>query len=309
MDPSAVVGRIFDIQRFCIHDGPGIRTTVFFKGCPLACAWCHNPESQSADRELFYTRALCIGCGACSAACPEHVHLIVDGSHSMDRSACIRCFRCVEVCPTAALEAVGREVTVDEVLAEVERDRVFYEQSGGGMTLSGGEPLAQSAFARALLEAAHRSGLHTCVETSGFGAVESVLELAQQTDLLLWDLKDTDEGRHRRFTGAPLAPILANLSAVDAAGHSTVLRCILLETINLTEDHLEGVAAVWASLRHCIGVELLPYHALGRAKLDRLGYTITTGSSCVDAWTPSPDRIDWVKGYLSDRGVRVVDEA
>lgn len=306
-DAPTVTGLVFDIQRFCIHDGPGIRTAVFLKGCPLACPWCHNPESQSTARELFYTPTLCIGCGACVAACPHGVHRAIDGAHSMDRSHCALCFGCAEACPTAALEPVGRGMTVAEVMAEAERDRVFYEQSGGGITLTGGEPLAQPAFSLALLDAARGSGLHSCVETCGFASRETVLSAAQRADLLLWDIKDTDPDRHSRTTGAPLEPILDNLRAVDREGHEALLRCILVEGVNLEAAHLDGIAALWGELGHCQGVEILPYHALGRSKVERLGRTADVRPAASDPWSPNPDRVDWARAYLAARGVQVVD--
>ena len=302
-----MTGLIFDIQRFCIHDGPGIRTTVFLKGCPLACLWCHNPESQTTEKELFYTPALCIGCGGCVAACPHGIHSVVDQAHVMDRSRCTLCFRCVDACPTAALESVGREVTVEDVMAEVERDRVFYEQSDGGMTVSGGEPLAQAGFTNALLDAAHGAGFHTCAETCGLASEEAVLDMARRTDLLLWDLKDTDADRHMRNTGGPLETVLSNLTVVDREGHETLLRCILVEGVNLEVEHLDGIATVWAALSHSRGVELLPYHALGRSKLERLGRAVSEWGGAGDPWVPAPERVEWAKAHLTERGVRVVE--
>ena len=280
-------GLVFDIQRFCVHDGPGIRTTVFLKGCPLDCAWCHNPESKASQPELFYTPHLCIGCGRCVDECPCGAQAMIDGRHAFDRSRCNVCLKCVDKCPTRALEAAGREMTVEEVIAEVERDRVFYEQSGGGITISGGEPMAQFEFTRELLGAAKQAGLHTCIETSGVGPAARCVEIVPLVDLFYWDIKDTDPARHLANTGAALEPILANLRAVDEAGGATFLRCIMLAGVNMTRDHLDGIIEVYRSLSNCRGVELLEYHRLGNSKLERLGIPARDDASLV----PDPDEL------------------
>lgn len=196
---------------------------------------------------------------------------MTEGMHVFERSRCTVCLECVERCPTRALEVAGREMTVEEVIAEVMRDRVFYEQSGGGITVSGGEPMAQFEFTRELLTAAKRAGLHTCIETSGVGPTARYVGIVPLVDLFYWDLKDTDRTRHRANTGAALEPILANLKAVDEAGGVTFLRCIMLAGLNMTPDHLDGIIKVYRGLTNCRGVELLEYHRLGNSKLERLG--------------------------------------
>lgn len=285
-------GTVFDIQRFCTHDGPGIRTVVFLKGCSLDCAWCHNPESKSRQPELFYTPRLCIGCGSCASVCPEGAQRMTEEGHTFDRSLCRTCLTCVERCFSRALEIAGREMTADEALAEVEKDRVFYEESGGGLTLSGGEPMAQFEFIRAVLEGA--KNLHTCIETCGFGPSERFLEILSLVDLFLWDIKDTDEARHLQNTGAPLAPILENLSLVDEAGGVTILRCPLIVGVNLSNDHLDKIASIYRSLRNCRGIELLPYHPLGDSKYARLGIPRAPDPSL----EPTPEMISAARAYL-----------
>jgi len=275
---SALKGRVFDIQRMSIHDGPGIRTTVFLKGCALRCAWCHNPEGLDPNPQLSFAPALCIGCGDCARVCPNGAHLTVDGVHQLDRSRCKLCFACVEACCSTALEIVGKEMTVDEVLAEVIRDKPFYDESGGGMTVSGGEPLAQFEFTKNLLIAARVRGLHTCLETSGFNSCVDVTALVPLVDLFLFDVKETDPERHRAFTGQSNAAILDNLRRLDAAGAAIVLRCVIIPEVNLRDSHLEAVAELARSLRKGRGVEIMGYHRLGEGKRQRLGIIREDGS-------------------------------
>ncbi len=198
-------------------------------------------------------------------------HFIGDGDHQLDRSRCIACFSCVEECQGGALEVVGREMTVEEVLAEVLRDKVYYEESGGGMTLSGGEPLTQFEFTRSLLREARMCGLHTCLETSGFGAADDVVELVPWVDLFLFDVKETDPVRHRVFTGQCNTVIMENLRRLHDAGAAIILRCVILPEVNLRDNHLEYLAALARSLRNVRGIELMGYHPFGDGKQQRLG--------------------------------------
>ena len=262
---------IVDIQRFCTHDGPGIRTTVFLKGCPLNCLWCQNPESRESTRELSFNHVACSFCGSCVSACPNGVHHVTGLEHRLDRTKCRRCFRCVEVCVTGALEIVGQEMTVEEVVREVVKDRVFFDSSGGGVTVSGGEPVASLHFCIALLSAFRGEGIHTCVETSGHGAKEDLLKLAQVVDLFLWDIKSTNDEDHFRYTGAHWRTIRDNLIAVDRSGATTILRCPLVSEIHLTREHFDTIAALAVQLRNCRGVQLLPYHSFGTVKAKKIG--------------------------------------
>ena len=265
-------GMVFDIQRMCVHDGPGIRTVVFLKGCPLRCAWCHNPEGMDPRPQLLYHAAACVQCGKCAEVCPEGVHRFdAETGHRLDRSRCRACFACVDACCTGALTRTGRDMTVAEVMAEALRDRPFYDATGGGITLSGGEPLAQPAFARALLAAARAAGVHTCVETScavPWAALKGVLPV---TDLFLADLKETDPALHARYTGRDNRRILANLRALDRAGAALVLRCPLVPGATLRDGHLEALAAFVKSLHRPPEVHIMAYHPGGLAKREPLG--------------------------------------
>lgn len=281
-----VSGLVFDIQRFSVHDGPGIRTTVFLKGCPLRCRWCHNPESQDTDPEISFLPNNCIGCGYCLRRCPEGAHRLVDDSdgtrrHLFDRSRCVRCGSCTAECWADALELVGRRITVEEAIAEVRRDESFYAESGGGLTLSGGEPLFQPRFTEELLRAAKECGVHTAVETCGFASADVLMRARPFTDLFLYDLKETDDERHAEYTGVPLAPIVANLRLLCDVGAAIRLRLPIVPGLNDREDHFESIAALVASCNtsgdRIEAVEIMPYHALGTDKLGRFDRSTPAG--------------------------------
>lgn len=290
-------GLVFDIQRFCTHDGYGIRTVVFLKGCPLDCWWCHNPESKKPRRELFHNPSVCINCGNCITACPQKAHVIVDGAHEFVRAECELCMQCVDRCFSGSMEAVGQIMSVEDVIREVEKDRAFYDESGGGITLSGGEPIAQFDFTLGLLEAARESGIGTCIETSGFGPAERFLKVVPYTDLFLWDIKDTDSDRHRLNTGVSIGSIISNLKAVDLQGGNTILRCILISGVNLNDEHLDKVGALLGTLRNCRGVELMPYHPYGGSKFAKLGMKISGDKEHI----PTPEQMLQAKDYLIEK--------
>ena len=261
---------VFDIEKFAVHDGPGIRTVVFIKGCPLHCLWCHNPESQSFEPELLFDPGKCSRCGKCVSVCPRNCHDLTDGKHSFNRTACIHCGICADTCPAEALKAVGWKMSVDEVMAEVEKDRVFYRNSGGGITLSGGEPLAHFAFSSALLKAAKESGIHTAVETSGFAPWERISELLPLVDLWLWDVKAFPE-KHEELTGVPAQPILDNLKKLDQTGAAIVLRCPLVPGGNDEDAALHHIAGLANGLGNVQRIDLEPYHPMGEGKSRNLG--------------------------------------
>lgn len=266
-----VTGMVFDIQRFCIHDGPGIRTTVFLKGCPLNCLWCHNPEGISPQPQLSFMPDRCIGCRKCMEVCSRGGHREESGKHVLDRTKCVVCGACAAACCCGALEVVGRRMSVAEVMAEVLSDRPFYVTSGGGMTLSGGEPLMQMEFSAALLQAARAEDVSTCVETSGLIDSARLMNLLPLVDLFLYDVKDTDPAHHRSNTGADNAKILENLRLLHDAGAKIILRLPIVPGLNDRADHFEGIARLWGRLPRLAGAEIMPYHPLGRGKNGRFG--------------------------------------
>ena len=273
-------GLVFNIQKCCVNDGPGIRTTVFLKGCPLSCAWCHNPESQSREPEIMFYKEKCTGCARCRG---------VDLSREEF------------ICFNDAKELCGTHRTVDEVIAQVARDKVFYKNSGGGMTLSGGEPLYQIDFAIALLRAAKAEGIHTAVETCGAVSTEDLMQAAEYTDLFLYDYKESDPERHKQFTGVSNALILKNLRSLSDLGKSIVLRCPIVRGCNDRDEHYRAIADTantHASISH---IEIEPYHPLGEGKY------AATGRKCQRFESFSDDEVQQIISKIqahTDKAVR-----
>jgi pyruvate formate lyase activating enzyme len=262
-------GLVFNIQRYSIHDGPGIRTTVFLKGCPLDCWWCHNPESQAPEAEVVVIEGRCVQCGECRVVCPREGPSKPVAPEPPLR--CMRCGACVEACPTGARQMIGRRMTVAEVMAEVVKDRIFYEESGGGVTFSGGEPLVQSKFLAALLDACRAEKIHTAVDTCGFAPKEDLLAVAPRVDLFLYDLKSMDEAGHTQYTGASNVSILDNLQALGQVHRNIWIRVPIIPGVNDSADQLDAIARRAASTPGVQQVNVLPYHEAGAYKSSRVG--------------------------------------
>lgn len=256
-------GNIFNIQRFSVNDGPGIRTTVFFKGCPLNCLWCHNPESQQSEKILAFYKEKCVGCGKCGEICKNH---ILNDGHNIERSNCLHCGKCVSVCPQSALEIIGGEYSVDEIMDEIRKDIKYFKNSGGGVTLSGGEPLMQTEFVYEILKKSKEDGIHTCVDTSGYTDFQNLEKIAPLTDLFLYDLKETDEEKHIQFTGVSNRIIRENLQKLDETGTKIILRCPIIPSLNDTSEHYKGIANFANKLKNIEKIDVMAYHTLGKGK-------------------------------------------
>lgn len=263
---------IFDIKRYAINDGPGIRVVVFFKGCNLHCVWCHNPESISGRPEKMYSPAKCINCGTCVAVCPEKAITLTSQGINIDATLCSRCGKCAEICPTKAIEMSGKIMSVSEIMNIIEKERVFFDQSGGGVTFSGGEPLVYPRLLIELLDACGKRGIHRAVDTAGHVNTETLLEVALRTDLFLFDLKMMDAGRHKQYTGVRNELILYNLKVLAATGTQIIIRIPLVGGVNDHEKNIRQTAEFLAGLAgERKEVHLLPYHPVAQNKYLKLG--------------------------------------
>ena len=269
-------GKIFDIKKYAIHDGPGIRTTVFFKGCPLSCCWCHNPESIPPTTQRLYRKERCIGCRECVEACPEDAIEACEQGLNWNSSECVFCGTCAGICPAEAVELIGQTMSVDEVVAEITKDNVFYDESRGGITISGGEPLMQPDFLMALLDACGKLELHRTVDTSGHADTQTLLEAATRTDLFLYDLKHMDPEKHARFTGVTNELILTNLELLSRQGAEIVIRFPVIPGFNSDPENIDQTGAFVASLPGVRRMNILPYHCAATAKYKNLGLKIKT---------------------------------
>lgn len=291
-------GLVFDIQRFSTNGGPGMRTVVFLKGCPLSCKWCQNPEGINPNPEVLYRRTLCLSCGLCAARCRNSVHSLQGGVHMLDRSKCEHCMRCAETCPSGALEISGKSMTAEEVFSAVMEDKFLLQESGGGLTLSGGDPLLQFEFTQVLLRLARSHGIHTCLDTTGWGDVLLLEALQPTVDLFLWSVRDTDDLRHEVNTGVSLQRILGNLLFLDRLGARTRLRSVIIRDVTLREPHIDRLAQIYRSLRNCEGIELLPYSPRVESRAQRLGLTMPAlSTTCI----PSPEEMEAARTHLEHK--------
>jgi pyruvate formate lyase activating enzyme len=270
-DPEAVKGIVFNIQRYSIQDGPGIRTTVFVKGCPLHCAWCSNPESQNPRPEIAHRDSVCDGCGRCVAICHAQAISVKGKTVTIDRALCDNCGKCIAVCGPGALKTFGDEMTAGEVFRQVEKDAEFYRQSGGGVTVSGGEPLAQPDFVAALFKLCQQHGIHTCIETSGCASVSALEKVLAHTDLVLFDIKLTGSVAHRQWTGQPNEAIIHNLRIVVEKGVPVIIRVPLIPGVNDSKEEIRHIARTAGGLLpKPARIDLLPYHKYGMGKYQQL---------------------------------------
>ena len=279
---------LFDLKRYALHDGPGIRTTLFLKGCPLRCVWCHNPESPPSGRQRLYKRAKCIGCASCVVACPEAaLKLTPEGVRPTGRPCCT-CGACTDACPALAMEICGREWPLDELMAEIEKERGVMADSGGGVTLSGGEPLLHPDYPLELLDDLGRRGFHRAVDTTLYAEPDTVRAVAEACDLFLVDLKVMDSEWHRRYTGVPNGQILENIRLVASLGKPYWIRIPLIAEVNASEANIAATADFLLGLdRLPDEVDLLPYHDIGKGKHERMGTTYNPAAFSLS--TPSKE--------------------
>jgi len=264
-------GIVFDISRFSLNDGIGIRTTVFLKGCPLRCIWCHNPEAQRPEPQHRFYSSRCVGCQACQKVCAHDVHDFAGGQHRLHTGCCTACGKCVSECVPGALDMTGRQMTADEVMAVVLKDKAYYDTTGGGLTISGGEPFLQFSFISSLLKKAKEYNIHTVIETCGFADSITVKELFPYVDIFLFDYKLSSEEEHIRYTGVSNRIILQNLDQICNVHGNVILRCPVIPGINDTKAHFQAIHSLSSGYPGIKKVELMPYHDLGCSKAESLG--------------------------------------
>lgn len=297
-----MTGLTFDIHRCSLNDGPGIRTTVFLKGCYLKCEWCHNPESQSFKPQLSFNSEKCLHCFECVNVCPSNAHKIKDNKHFVDWNQCDLSGKCVEVCPSGALKIIGTNTEVDFIISEVLKDKKYYDKTSGGITISGGEPMAQFEFTKELLVEAKKNGLHTVLDTCGYGEQKHYKEILDYVDLFLFDYKFTDEKLHKEYTGVTNKEILFNLDFLYSKGASITLRCPMIPGINDNDDHLNGIKDIIKQYPLLKSVEIMPYHNMGKDKASRVGmdYKLSLIKNAEES-----DKQRWIS-YFADAEINVV---
>jgi len=296
------MGMVFDIKRYAIHDGPGIRTTVFLKGCPLNCLWCHNPEGKAREREFMWWKEKCIGCRDCQNACNKDAISFSDDYLILDKRKCDLCTACVDACHSQALKLVGRKMTVAEVVKEIEKDIVFYDESGGGVTFSGGEPLMQQFFLSNLLKACKELRLHTAVDTCGYANSDVLLKISKYVDLFLYDLKVINDEKHKKFTGVSNKLILENLKKLSHNRHEIIVRFTLVPGINDNKEDILELGTFVSSLKNVKELSILPYHKGGVEKSKRLK---KPEDSYFVSHSPSAEILSEIEKVLKDFRLKV----
>ncbi len=296
-------GLVFDIKRYAIHDGPGIRTTVFLKGCPARCLWCANPESQSFVPELIFQESECIDCGKCIQICPHGALSVLGGHRTIQRNACDGCEKCTAVCPSEALKMIGRKVTVESLYAEIASDRVFWERSRGGVTLSGGEPLAQAYFTRDFLEKCKAHHMHTAIETCLYAPREVLQSTMPFADLFICDMKIMEKEKHEYYTGVSSELIKINLQYLLESSRDVLVRMPFIPDINDDEKNLMELARFLNRYRPGTRLELLPYHSFGENKYAQLGRT----SAMSEISPPTKEALEKAVRLLSNLGLEMTE--
>jgi len=296
---------IFDIKRYAINDGPGIRITLFFKGCPLSCVWCHNPEGISFKQEKLYNRKKCIGCGMCVDNCPQQALTLTDTGIVCDNNLCTLCGICSAVCPALAIELSGKKYSVDELIKEIEKETIFMDQSGGGVTFCGGEPLSHPSLLSELLRRCGQLGIHRAVDTTLFAPLKVVEQIMVDTDLFLVDLKLIDSEKHYRYCGVTNEIILSNLRFISEARKEFVIRIPLIEDVNADEDNINRSAEFLSSLPYLPKtINLLPYHDIGKGKHERMGTVYNP--QCLSMRTPLNSTIQQCASIFKKWGLEVL---
>ena len=286
---------LFNIQRFSLHDGPGIRTTVFFKGCNMHCAWCHNPESFSSKPQLSLNHEKCSGCMECVKICTVGAHKIIDGVHTIDNSICINCLKCVNICPNSALSSLGYVSDTSNIIDIVLKDKKYYDKGNGGVTFSGGEPTVQYEFLIELARQLKQLGIHTCLETNGAICADKLEKLCEYIDLVLFDFKMYDEKLHLKYTGMSNKLILDNLALLYKLNQPVILRCPIIPGINDIDEHFTTIKNLSQAYDNIINVEIMPYHSIGKSKWDSLNMNY----SLSDTTVPNGEQVLIWKGKIN----------
>lgn len=295
-------GTIFDIKKFAIHDGPGIRTTVFLKGCPLKCFWCHNPEGINSDHELIYQKKRCLkDCNDCISVCPHNALSPINNFITINEKKCTISGKCANICPTEALRVIGKKISVDEFIKEIEKDRVFFEQSNGGVTFSGGEPLMQPEFLFALLAECQKRNIHTVVDTCGYTPFKNLYKIKDKVDLFFYDLKIMDEKKHKDITGVSNHLILDNLKNLSQQKKKIHIRIPIIAELNDSEKNIIQTVEFLKSLGNIKEISLLPYHKMGSVKYRNL----KKESHRPDIKSLSDESINKIKTLITNSGFNV----